>query len=182
MSLIIEDGKGRGNKLAINSDNHAEVIADTQRIGAAVSERDAETYVWTSAYSATNGDEVMYIKNTSSTKRLFIDVVRNGSVLNTLFEVFNATGTSTQAGTTSTGQNLNLGSGNTPESSSMGNAAVTQVTLGNRLGSIRVPALSQGAMDFGDELILNQNDSIAISLTSTTATIINSTVRGYFKL
>jgi len=116
MSVILDDGKGKGNKAGVNSNNELEVRADVNTRGAVVSDKDEETYVWTSSYSATSADEIIYIKNTSKTKRLFIDDAVVGGVLQGLFEVFDATGTSTQAGTGSTGQNLNLGSSKSPDS------------------------------------------------------------------
>jgi len=94
--------------------------------------------------------------------------------------MFDATGTSTQAGTGSTGQNLNLASANTPESTSMGNAAVTEVTLGNRIGMVRVGAAGQDEINFRDELVLSQNSSIAISVTTTANSIVNVAINGFF--
>ncbi len=180
MALPIEDGKGSGNKAEVTSGNELKVRSDSNTRGAVVSETDEQTYVWTSSYSATNGDEVIFVKNLSKTKRLFIDEIVVGSVLGALFEVFDATGTSTQAGTGSTGQNLNLGSGNTPDSSSMGNAAVTATTLGNRIGLVRVGTDETHELNYANELIMTQNASIAVSVTTTAASVINVSLHGYF--
>ena len=180
MALIIEDGQGQGKKAGVNDSNELEVRADVNTRGAIVSDTDEETYIWTSSYNATSADEIIFVKNTSKVKRLFIDEIIVGGVLSGLFEVFDATGTSTQAGTGSTGQNLNLSSSKTPESTSMGNAAVTAVTLGNRIGIVRVPELDTHEITFDDELILGQNASITVTYTGTGASVIHASLHGYF--
>lgn len=183
MPVNVGDGKGRGFQAAVNSDNEMEVHADSNPRGSFVSKDNGRAFVWTSAYSAsTASDEIIYLRNTSVSLRLYIDEIVLGAAVAGLYEVFDVSDSTTPGGATSSGQNLNLASGIVPDSSSIGNAAVTALTLGDRIGLIRIGASDSKEFLFADELILGQNDAIAVTFTidTTSPGNVNAMIRGYY--
>ena len=183
MAITITGG-GKGNEAVVNDSNELAVKADSNTRGAVISATDGRAFIWTTAYSATSGDEIIFLKNTSNTRRLFIDEIDAGSVEAGLFEVFNVSNSTAPAGTTSTGQNLNLGSNLLPESSSLGNVAVTGLTIGERLGLHRTDANGDAELIYDDEMILGSNNAITVTYTQTTggSGLVNVMIRGYYDI
>jgi hypothetical protein len=130
---------------------------------------DAETYTYSTSYSAATGNEVLYIKNTSKTKKLIIAEITMGGVNTGLFELFQVTGTA--AGTVITGKNINLSSSNAADASGYGDASVTGLTIGDRIGLVRTPANTHCKIDLQDSLILGLNDAIAVTYTGSTGLV-----------
>jgi hypothetical protein len=138
MSLKIQDGTGQGYVARVTDRNQLKAYATSSSISHIIAEEDAQVYFWTSSYSASSGDEIIYIKNTSKDKLLMIDQIIVGGVVTSLFEMFEVSGTA--GGTVITGVNSNLSSGNVADAAAYGNASVTGLTIGNRLHIARVPA------------------------------------------
>ncbi len=105
MSIEIEDGTGSGLRAKVDVCNRLTVKSVSFSESAQVSREDGLTYLWTSSYSAGTGQEVIYIKNTSTTQDLVIDKATVNGVLTGLFELNVAAGTA--GGTTITGTNAN---------------------------------------------------------------------------
>ena len=116
-------------------------------------------------------DLVAYIKNTSSTLHMFIRKIEVSSENAATFKL--AFGDDTTAtGTTVTAANLNRGSSNSADATSLGNGAVGGVTAETIFDSIRVPANDSRAFELNDSLVLGQNDNIVIEYdTGTTGDI-----------
>ena len=178
MSLSIKDGTGKGYTAKVNKRNKLEVEAAIFSESRLVAKDDAETYLWTSSFSANTGEEVIYVKNTSKTKVLIIDKVTVNGVLTGLFELHIATGT--VGGTVITGANSNLTSGNVADATSYGDAAVTGLTIGNRIDLARIPANGRATMELNDVLILGQNNAITVTYTGSTS-IVDLIVTGYYQ-
>ena len=106
MSIKIDDGGGSGRSAVVDKNQHLETSATTSSESHFVALHKGQTYIWTSSYSASTGNEVIYIKNDSKNQYLIIDKVTVNSVLTGLFELYSATGTS--SGTTITGANTNF--------------------------------------------------------------------------
>ena len=160
MSIEIEDGKGSGRRAEVDKENKLSVSSTGHSESSEVSRERGATYLWTSSYSAGTGNEVIYIKNTSTTQNLIIDKATVNSVLTGLFELNVAAGTA--GGTTITGTNANLTSGNAASASSYGNASVTGITPGIRIDMARIPANGRATMELNDILILGLNDAVSI--------------------
>ena len=110
------------------------------------------------------GEYCMYLKNTSTTRNLFIKHIEFHSVDASRFKVFEVTGTAAAA-TAIIPSNLNLGSGITAEATSMGGgAAITGLTAVKLIGTHRTTALGESEMDYADALILGPGDAIAVEL------------------
>lgn len=80
MFYIIEDGTGSGNKAKINAQNRIETFSIIESRISDISNRDGRSYILTSDFVAltTTGsfNGMLYIKNTSTDKDLYIDRVR----------------------------------------------------------------------------------------------------------
>ena len=176
MSIEIEDGKGSGRRAEVDKENKLSVSSTGHSESSEVSRERGATYLWTSSYSAGTGNEVIYIKNTSTTQNLIIDKATVNSVLTGLFELNVAAGTA--GGTTITGTNANLTSGNAASASSYGNASVTGITPGIRIDMARIPANGRATMELNDILILGLNDAVSITYTGSTG-IVDIIVTGY---
>jgi hypothetical protein len=134
--------------------------------------------MWTTSFSAATGNEIIYIKNTSKTSLLVIDKADVSSVNAGLFELFEVTGTA--AGTSISGSNTNLTSGNEADATSLGEASVTGLTIGKRIDLARTSANGSGTMQLKDVLVLGLNDAIAITYTGSTG-IVDAAILGYYE-
>ena len=177
MSIEIEDGRGSGRRAGVDEEYRLEVHSVSYSESSDVARFKGATYLWTSSYSAGTGNEVIYIKNTSTTQNLIIDKATVNSVLTGLFELNVAAGTA--GGTTITGANSNLTSGNAASASSYGNASVTGITPGTRLDMARVAANGRATMELNDILILGLNDAVSITYTGSTG-IVDIIITGYY--
>jgi hypothetical protein len=177
--MKIEDGAGTGKFAKVNAKKRLDTTSSTLSQRALVSAEDGETYHWTTSFSAATGNEVMYIKNLSKTKLLFIDKVTMNSVNAGLFELHVATGT--PGGTTITGTNVNLTSSKVADVTSYADAAVTGLTLGARIDLARTAANGRVDMNLEDVLILGLNDAIALEYTGSTG-LVDVTIEGYFEI
>lgn len=122
---------------------------------------------WNSTYSATGGEEVIYIQNTESRKLHLSKMIISSSVTS-LWTLFRVTSATAAAGTAITPVNPSLSGGTPGQENSFGNASVTGSLSGDTLlvGSIGV-ALVDDRYDFGGAIILNENDAVALTLTTT---------------
>lgn len=176
--MKIEDGTGNGQLSKVNNRKRLDVSAATFSESRLIAASDAQTYIWTSAFSADTGEEVIYIKNTSKDKVLIIDKVTVNAVLASLFELYTATGAAT--GTSITGVNTNLTSGNSADATALGNAEVVSATPGSRIDMARIPANGRATMELNDVLILGFNDAITVTYTGSTG-IVDLIITGYYE-
>jgi len=179
MALQIEDGTGTGAKVKVEADNALLVDAHTIPRGAFVSEQDGQTYAWTSTDATSAAEESIYVQNTSSDSELHIDKIILAGVEATVHAVLLVTG-GTPAGTTITGVNMNKGSSNTAAATALGNAAVTGSVVGDIVAQAYHAALGSMTIDFEGELILGQDDAIAVRTVAGTDGIVYITIIGFY--
>lgn len=179
MAVLIEDARGRGFKASVSTEHRLNTSSKVASRKYFVSRDQAQCYTWSSTYSATSGDEVLYIKNDDSNRDLYIDNIsffsEAGRATFTLYEV-----TGTASGTSITGSNLNLKSGNSADVTSLGNAAVTGITLGSVLDISASPDDTTTYVQFDGALILGFGDAIALSFAGSSGTV-GVTAFGYFE-
>ncbi len=166
MALVIKDGLS-GATAHVTPGNRLAVDAVTEDQLELHSEKGQSAY-WNSTYSATGGEEVIYIQNTEGTEKLHITKLVISSTVVSLFTLFKVTSATAAAGTALTYLNPNLGSGVVKQHNSRGNASVTGSLAGTTIvvGSIGVVKLDY-VYDFGGSLILGNTDAIALTLTTT---------------
>ena len=175
---IIQDGQGKNGNAGVSSDQRLNVSSRSSNRSFYISRDCAQSYTWVSTFSACTGEEVIYVKNTSSTLKLYIDSISLSSVNAAVWTIFHVT-SGTAAGTTITGKNLNLASSNSADACAKGNASVTGVLAGDTLFLERTGAQEHLDIIINDTLILGQNDEIAITYVGT-AGVVETTVKGFF--
>ena len=161
--MRIEDGKGKNGDAS---------VSNTQRLN--VSNKGASRIYYVSrdsglafnavypAITAAAGDYVAYLKNTSSTRNLFVGRLEFHSAENVEWNVWHVTGTAA-SGETIVPTNLNLGSGLLAEATAMaGNTSITGLTNVKQVGVHRTTAAGEASMDFEYALILSPGTAIAI--------------------
>ena len=158
---------GRSNEIAeVNARGQLEVASMSEPELHYFSQRGQVGY-WNSTYSATGGEEVIYIQNTEA-RVLHIERLIMSSTVASLFTLFKVTSATAAAGTALTPVNPNLSAGTPGQENSFGNASVTGSLSGDTLfvGSIGI-VLQDFTYDFGGAIILGENDAVAMTLTTT---------------
>ncbi len=142
-----------------------------------------KTYTWTSSFSAATGQQIIYIKNISSTDNLYVTHIDVGGVNSGLFELFKVTSAGAAGGTAVSGENMNLskGHGNSPDSEAYGDASVTGTLTGERLLLKRIPVNSSATIHTFNVVVVGQNDAIAITYTGATG-IVDVSILGFFDI
>ena len=174
---IIKSGDN-GNVANVTDEKKLEVAAVSESSLEFASKSNSCAFSWVSTYAATGGDEVISIKNTSTSKALIIDEVVVGCSAASVFTLFHVT-TGTAAGTVLTARNLDLSSGGTAPDTAFGNASVTGGLSGTTVAIDGVTAGMFEPLDLKGSLVLRQNDEIAI--TSSVTGTVYVTVIGHFK-
>ena len=161
MGIPIEDGAGRGYTASVSSSNRLNVSAKSNPRNFYISRDDQRVFVATSSYNINaSADYVFYMKNTSSTRFMFINSMQFGGVESQQFVVKKATGT--WSGTPATPSNMNESSGLTAEATVYANAVVTAATEGDTIMYARNIATGTVYVDFNDVLILGPNNAFAV--------------------
>ncbi len=160
--------------------NGSVTVSNTQRLD--VSSRSASRQYYESrdegnVYSITMTDagaqtteDLIYLKNTSTTKDIVIDDIFIGSLAVSEWVLKFVTNTATVAGTVIVPTNLNQASSKTSSSETRGGATgVTNLIDGGTIAILRVGVGITSDFKFGEALRLGQDDAIAIELTTTAA-------------
>lgn len=180
MAIIIEDGKGRGYSSSVSQANRLNVSSKSNPRLFYISRDDQEAYTAVSTdASAAAGDYIMYLKNTSTTKNMFIDHIGCFAANAALWKLWSVTGTA--SGTTITATNLNLTSGLSAEASVEGSQAVSGLTAVNQIDTARSSASEEANLDFSSALILGPSDAIAIEYDTGTTGAAEATITFHYE-
>jgi len=191
--MQIQDGTGTGKRLKIDSNNRAQVRAQSELVIAVKSLDDGDAYQMYCPSLTLGGvaeHNAFYFKNTSETRSFVINkyfLSWNGGDTNHnriafVKQYINAgapTANSTQFGA----GNLNTGSGNVASMTvyywdGVGTTGMTQ-TAGTQAGELQI---SQGVkvVDIQGSTVIAPQDSITISFTGEEVGKIGVTIEGYF--
>ena len=178
MSITIKDGL-TGITAHVNSENRLTVDAAIESQLERHSESTGSAAYWYSTYSATGGEEVLYIQNTESVQKLHITRVQMSSTVLSLWTLIKVNAGLTAGGTGLVYVNPNLSSGVVKQHNSFGTASVTGSIAGDTIyhGSMDEVARAD-VVDFEGSLILGNTDAIAIALVTTG--VIHAQVWGYW--
>jgi hypothetical protein len=176
--MIIEDGTGHGNAVAVNANGQLVVFSTMQSRMAYAANTDRMAYVWFSTYACASGDVVFYVKNTDPDRELTVNTVVIGGALAHVWKLEKVTAVGTVSGAVITPVNTVLGSGKTPSSTSFGNLAVNGVSSTVILGAIYTPAAVSAVYDTQGALVVRANDSICIR--SGASGTIYTTMTGFY--
>jgi len=161
--MKLEDGKGKNGDASVSAAQRLNVSAKSKNRLFYISRDDGLAYnAIMPSFSAASGEYVFYLKNTASSKNVYIDSLEFHSVQAVHWKVFECTGTAA-AGTTITPTNLNLGLGREAEATAMGGGAtITGLTIGPQVGTHRTQAGGEASMDWGGGLIVPPGEAIVV--------------------
>ena len=177
-----DDGKGNNGPASVSAARRGNVSAKTAPRRYYVSRDDQQTFdAIQPSFSAAAGNYVQYIKNTSTTKNMYIDSAYAASLNAAVFKVWEVTGTAA-AGTTITPANSQLSSGLLAEATSMGGGStITGLTTVKQVGTIRVPAADEKRRDYGGALIIGPNKAIAIEYDTGTTGLCETAIEFHYE-
>lgn len=180
--MKLNDGKGKNGDMSVSVAQRGNVSSKSNPRSFYVSRDDGLAFnAIQPSFSAAAGEYVHYLKNTSSTRDLFVGRVEFHSVEAVHWKVWEVTGTAA-AGTTIIPANLNLSSGLSSESISMGGGAtITGLTLGKQLGTHRTVATGEAAMNFDDSLILGPGKAILVEYDTGTTGLCETDIFYHFE-
>lgn len=167
---VIKSGSS-GNVADVNSDFQLLTKSVSESELEFVSEKDAQAYSVSSTFATGGADvEILYLQNTSATKRLYIDYFLGGAAAATLFTIFQTS--STAGGSVVTPKNINLSGGNSADALAYGNAAVTGITAAGATDVLFYDGTSAAyqftKLDTKGAIILGQNDAVCITAAANT--------------
>ena len=161
--MKIEDGKGKNGDASVST---------VQRLN--VSSKTAPRYYYASRdfgqafnsvydnLTVAAGEYSASLKNTSTTRNLFVGHIEFHSAENVKWKIWEVTGTAA-SGETITPSNFNLASGQPAEADAMsGDTAITGLTTVKQIGSHRSQASGESSMGFEGALLLGPGKAIAI--------------------
>lgn len=157
--LQIEDGAGSGNRAKVSNTGLLEVEAVTVTEFEHVSEKNGDSYIWSSdAVNIDANDTVLLVKNTSAIS-LHITKIRITTSTNSEFTIHLPTTEVTVTGTSVTGVLINT----TKAGAAASNAASdeTNNTQGDVIGTAFLLANTTEELDF-EGVIIAKNKSIAV--------------------
>ena len=179
--INIIDGKGRGFAMAVDSEGHGIVDALTFPDIAHVAEVHGQTFTWSSGtYNAAANDTILLVKNTSTTRNLFItDIWMSADTEGRVF-IHRPTSEVTPTGTAVTGVNTNGTSNNVAD------ATAIRTETNNSPGDIFWAGELQAAQDpyhvqTRSAWIFGQNQSIAVDYVLEVNAVVDVTIMGYFE-
>ena len=180
--VLIEDGKGTGRKVAVNSAQQMNVHAITNPFLQFESEVNGNAYSWcSSAVTAASTTPVILVKNTAS-GLLHIDRIDLSAAATQVFNIGIPTAiiTTLTGTTTITGFNFNTGSGNIAEASAITLCTNSEADTLTNIAVIHLGAASTSGNYILDVrgLFIDKNQAIAI--TGTQAVSSSVTVYGHY--
>ena len=161
--MKIEDGKGKNGDMSVSAAQRGNVSSKSNLRIFYVSRDDQQAYnAIMPTFSAAAGEYVFYLKNTSTTRNLFVQHIEFHGVQAVHWKVWEVTGTAA-GGSTITPANLNLSSGLSAEAICMGGGAtITGLTTVKQIGTHRTEATGEGEMRYDDALIMGPGKAIMI--------------------
>lgn len=178
MSTVLKDG-ATGRTLRINPEGRAWVDAAIESQIERHSESNGSAAYFYSTYSATGGEEIIYIQNTESEKKFHVTDVYMQSTVASLWTLIKVTAGLTAGGTALTYVNPSLSSGVVKQHNSFGNASVTGSIAGTTIFAGSIDKVAQVEhKEFGGTIILGNSDAIAINLVTTG--VVHAQIHGYW--
>jgi len=182
MGIMVEDGRGTGSLVRVSSDFRFNVSARANNRSYYVSRDTGSAFSMVSHdATAAAGTFIFYFKNISTTQDFFVEFMSAGGVASILWKTFIVTGTAA-GGSVITATNLNRTSTKTAAATVRGDDAITGLTPGVEISTMRSPANSQVAMDFQDTLIIPQGIAFAVEADAVSSTdVAQIFFRGFYE-
>ena len=173
------EGATGGNVLNVDVDGRAETTSVIQNSLGHYTDS-GDSWAWSNVtYDPDANDTIILIKNTHTTKDLYISQIQFSSDTASEVKVHLTDGaTFTPAGTAIVGINLNNNVGGTAYATAIGDE--TANTLGNIIFHTQVVANVPNQFDMSNAVVLGTNQSIGVDLVAA-ATAAYATIWGYYK-
>jgi len=167
------------------SRNRIKVDAITEQREVIVSVDDQRAFNVFCTGAVADGEYVAYLKNTSTTRNLFIQLIRVGGdgTAPIIWKVHKVTGTAAD-GTTATAVNLNLTSGIQPEATILqdgGGTAISGLTSEGVIAYARHDDAASFDIPFAGALVLGPQNAIAVESDDGTMSIAECLIRFYYE-
>lgn len=178
MGLQIEDGKGRGYLLEVDSSNRVRAAAVVRKEIVAVSDTNGKAFIAETNFTTTGTNQIFfYLKNDDTALNLHINRIIMNTDSNTMFHLYKATGVPS-GGSTVTPTNLNFNSSEAATVTCLGAASITGLST-TKLHHARMLASDTMMVEWSGAIILGNGDAIAIECTTNT-TAATCSVEFYF--
>jgi len=169
--MKIEDGKGKNGDASVSSVQRLNVSAKAAPRPMYIARDDGQSFSAIYTFTAAAGEHVAYLKNSSSTRNIFVGDISFGGVNSILWKVWFATGTAA-AGETVTPTPTNKSKNIPAEAVAMaGDTAITGLTASGPVSIRRSAAASTNEEHFDGTLILGPGDAIVIEYDTGTSGI-----------
>lgn len=169
--MRIEDGKGKSGDMSVSSTQRGNVSAKTAPRPMYSARDDGLSFSAIYHFTAAAGEHVAYLKNTSSTRNLFVGDVAVGGVNSILWKMFFCTGTAA-AGEAVTPTPTNRSKSIPAEATAMaGDTAITGLTTDGEFSTMRSPAAGDTEENFDGTLILGPGDALVVEYDAGTSGI-----------
>lgn len=160
--MKIEDGKGSNGDMSVSSTQRGNVSSRIAPRPMYSARDDGLSYSAIYHFTAAAGEYVAYLKNTSSTRNLFVGDITVGGVQTILWKMWFVTGIAA-AGETVTPTPTNKSKSIPAEATAMaGDTAITGLTTDGQFSARRTPANDEKEELFDGSLILGPGDAIAV--------------------
>lgn len=159
--MRIEDGKGKNGDMSVSATQRGNVSAKTAPRAFYSSRDDGLSYsAIYDSITATAGDYVAYLKNTSVTRNIYIGDLTAGGVEAIKWKGWVCTGTAA-SGETVTPTKMNISKAIPADAAAMaGNTSITGLTIGSQFTNFRSGALETWEELFDGTLVLGPGDAI----------------------
>lgn len=181
MSFTIDDGRGRGFRASVSEKHRLNISSKTARRVFYISRDDKRAFSVTSIDGgAASGDFILYLKNTSTTRFMYIDDVHVSAVNAAVWKLWSVTGTAASSSAL-TPSNLNLSSGITAEATARGDGAVADLTTDRLITAKRNIATGGEDMDIKSALVVGPNDAVAIEYDTGTSGLAETSIDFWYE-
>jgi hypothetical protein len=180
--MIIEDGTGKGYKVAVNSHNQIDTFSTLRTHIGHVSYEHGNAYSLPFSQASAGGadDPVLYLKNDDDIPLILSQMWITCSVADVIYAKLNVTGTAA-GGTAPVPVNLNSGSGRLANVTTRMHTSVTNLSGGDTYFSsyFTANAISQRVY-FEDAVILTKNATWALYVTTGAANTLKGQLLFFF--
>ena len=185
--MKIEDGKGTGKVAQVDTNSRLLTQSASSTELHENSIKDEEVYMFSTGsfidINTLNTETgIMYVKNTSSTKNLYIHDIRTcGNQVQKVTFYKNPTGgTLVTDETAAQSTNLNFKSSNSSDASVYKGADTKTVTGGTWVGQ-HINQVGHSNVQTGDALVLGRNDSLAVTFELAASGVVCAAITGYYE-
>ena len=179
--MKIEDGKGKNGDMSVSTTQRGNVSAKTAPRAMYSARDDGLSYSAIFEGTGAAGDHVAYLKNSSSTRNLFVGDISQGGAEAVLWKLWFCTGTAA-AGEVVTPTPTNRSKNIPAEAVAMaGDTAITGLTTDTQFSVRRSAAASEAEENFDGTVILGPGDAIVVEYDTGTTGVFDIDIHFHYE-